>query len=862
MPSTSETLVSVSRNFVYSLNALLKSARLYGLHHSRASSQFDDAWKELKTALDAAGSSGLMVGTAGNKLVLDGTVLEPTAAENSLAQIFTSSGIASILFTAELSEDSFVDFVKAFAGAAVRPSDLRTFLKNSSGEYSRSGIRINELRITPANAGPNDGQAQNWLRDPAKLAEIIGAEEGLQHARRFRAFEFGEELIGTTHWRGQDPADRLLADEEMNELINLIASAGAVLAGGTGNSQEWKSCFDALPANAKAIFRDAFLDVNTKLHPSRFDDSAWRRLSTDVAIRCAIERFESGAINATAIRPLLDKLGKAIASATSAPIAAGQSIQPDFLTDVLYRQFWASVSPEKKQSVLLSPECWRVPARNIQQHAKEQQRCGDSALAEKILTQYARCICHIDPEARRKTVNGLTEIADLYLSVGGASLNDAVRAMGEQLSRERDAELQSLLSAAFVKFSQKAAELHEFPAVRCALETLAGLEKSRPTWTKNFGPRIGINNRVPEFIEEGLRDSAPQAELIEVLRRTPEAAATQLAGRLMRVARASEREAVIALASAIGEPLKACLRQKLELAPIGSAVRVLGLLSRIEPVVVEELFPQRIRTGEMTVHDEALRQLSIAGAPERGRTLMRAIGNLDPMVVPMALDEVGMCGDVSVAAEVLRIAQGETLPDSSEFLRVKAIEALGRLRVPQMESHLLHFVEARGSWRWAYPHEMRLAAAQALVKLDSERAQALLAGSGLDTRLLNLAPLDPKLNHDFVRYRRYQRIRMARPMPAVIESQRGKYQPDVQVLSLEGGLLNGNVRLPVGTPASLRISSGIRSIRLEVLVRFAKSNQAGVEMVGMELEDRSRLRNLLLSMAGPSPSRQLAPVRS
>ena len=859
MPSTSETLVSASRSFVYSLNALLKFARLYGLHHARSATQFKDTWKELKTAIEAVGPAGLMVGTSGNKLVLDGAVFESTAAENSLAQIFTNAGVASISFTPEVSESSFGDFVRAFAGAAVRPSKLRTFLKNSTGEYSQRGIRINELRFVPASSGASDA-TQNWLRDPAKLAEMIGVEEASRRVRRFKSFEFGEELVGTAHWDGQDAAaDRLLTGEEINELMQVVTKTGSTSQEQTGNGAEWKERFDALPANAKSVFREAFAEVNLKLRPSTLDDSAWLRLSTDVAIRCATERFESGVLNASAVRPLLDKLGKEIEAGTKASLAE-QGIAADSLTDVLYRQFWASVSGDRKQDVLLSPECWRVPARNIQQYAKEQQRHGDTASAEKILIQYARCVCHIDPEARREAANGVMQIEDIYTSVGGAPLDEAVRAIGEQLSRERDAELQSLLSAVFVKFSQKAAEQREFPAVLRSLDTLTALEKSRPSWTRSLGPRIGMNNRIPEFIEEGLRDSAPRPELIEVLRRAPDAVAGQLTSRLMRVTRGSERESVVAMARAIGEPIKAHLRQTLELGPIGSAVRVVGLLSRIEPVAVEELLPQRIRSGERAAHDEALRQLSIAGAPERGRTLMRMLGSLDAMIVPMALDEIGMCGDVTVAPEVLRVAQGESLPDSSDFLRVKAIEALGRLRVPQMEGDLLHFVEAKGAWRWTYPHEMRLAAAQALVKLDPERAPTLLASSGLDARLLGLAPLDAKRDRDFVRYRRYERIRMTRPTPAVIQSQRGKYQPAVQVLSLEGGLLSGEVQLSVGTPASLRISSGMRPIRLDVLVRFVKSNQAGVEMVGMELEDRSRLRNLLLSMAGASEPNQPLPV--
>lgn len=851
MPSTSEILVSASRRFVHRLNALLKCARLYGFHHARSTAQFGGTWKELKAALDAAGPAGFMVGISANKLVLDGTVFESTAAEISLAQILTNAGVASVSFTQEVSEDAFVDFVRAFAGATVTSSKVRTFLKDSAGHYSQNGIRLNELRFAPSNAGADD---QCWLHDPDKFADAIGAREGSEPPRQFKSFEFGEELLGTAHGDGQDSADRLLAEDEVSSLMRLVTAADAASRKENGAGAGWKIAFDALPPNAKAVFREAFLEVQSKLRPTRLDHSLWHRLSTDIAIRCATERFESGAISSSAVRPLLEELAKEIEAATKVP-PAERGASGDSLTDVLDRQFWASVSTDNKQNVLLSSDCWRVPAKNIQQHVRDQQHRGETETAQTILTRYARSICHADPQARRQAINGVMQISDTYMAAGGSSLDEAVRAIGDQLSRERDAELQTLLSAAFVKLSQKAAEQSEFQAVRRSLDTLAALEKSRPSWTRTLGPRIGINNRIPAFIEEGLCDSVPRTELVEVLRRAPEAVANQLAARLMRVTRASERESVVVMAQTIGEPVRAQLRQTLELAPIKTAVRVVGLLSRIEPIVVEELLPRRIRAGERAAHDEALRQLSIAAAPERGRTLAHMTGVLDPMIVPMALDEVGMCGDPTVASEILRIAQGQSLADSSDFVRVKAVEALGRLRVRDMEGALLNFVAAKGMWRWAYPHEMRLAAAQALVKLDSERAPTLLAESGLDPRLLNLAPLDAKRDRDFVRYRRYERIRMVRPMPAVIESQRGKYEPAVQVLSLEGGLLSGNVKLSVGTAAKLRISAGMRPISLDVLVRFAKSNQAGVEMVGMELEDRFRLRNLLLSTAEIAPRR-------
>lgn len=846
--STNETLISASRAFVHSLNALLKSVRLYGLHHARSSKQLAETWNTLQAATGSDGHSGLLVETSGSRLVLDGTVLAPTVAENSLAQIFINAGVASVLFTSEVSKTSFTDFVKAFAGTNVKPAKLHSFLRDSFGDYSQTGIRINELRAGSAN-GASDGR--NWLRDPARFAELIGVEEAAKQVRRLKSFDFGEELLGTAHWEGQDPADRLLAEDEIQSLVHFIAGTSSGNQESSGDAVEWKRQFDELPSNARALVREVFAEVNSKLRPSRLDDSAWFRLTTDIAIRCATERFESGAISASAVRPFIENLASRIQSTVRMP-ANGRGIPSDSLSDVLERQFWASVSSTSKQNVLLSPQCWCVPARNVQQHVKE--RHGDS-IAEQVLAQYARNICHVDSAVRRKTANGIMQIAETYLNAGRPALDEAVHSLGEQLSRERDAELQTLMSAVFVRFGQRAAETREFGAVRCTLDTLATLEKARPSWTRNLRPRIGIHDRIPQFIEEGLRDPAPNPDLIEVLRRTPEPAATQLSERLMRVTRASERESVVTMACSVGEPIRAHLRQTLELAPIGNAVRTVGLLSRIEPIVVEELLPQRIRSGQRPTHDEALRQLAMAAAPERGRTLTRMLVSLDSMILPMALDEIGMCGDASVAPEILRIAQGETLPDASDFIRVKAIEALGRLRAPEMEASLLQFVEARGTWRWTYPQEMRVAAAQALVKLDRERSMALLANSQLDARSLGLAPLDAKRDRDFVRYRRYQRIPMSHPVAAVIEWPRGKYQPSVQVLSLEGGLLSGNVPISVGTAASLRISSGIKPIRLEVLVRFAKASQAGVETIGMELEDRSRLRNLLLSAAGASKPR-------
>ena len=63
----------------------------------------------------------------------------------------------------------------------------------------------------------------------------------------------------------------------------------------------------------------------------------------------------------------------------------------------------------------------------------------------------------------------------------------------------------------------------------------------------------------------------------------------------------------------------------------------------------------------------------------------------------------------------------------------------------------------------------------------------------------------------------------------------------------------------MGTEATLKIPAGLRSISMQAVVRFVRPHQAGFEMVGMGLEDRAKLRRLLISLgdvdAEPTPPR-------
>ena len=653
-----------------------------------------------------------------------------------------------------------------------------------------------------------------------------------------------------------------LEEADLQSLLRLLVQFGEAQQAKTPqqNPEVWKQRMSSLPPNAQITLRQALAGVAATSPSAKMDEATLLRLAEDLAIKFALDRFQRGEVRVNAVRQMLDRMGHELETLRKLLKAreeklANAGVNLESHADVLDRQFWAAVSESGKRQVLMSGEAWCIPPRNVQQYVEELLGRGESDAAGDILLQYASCVRNKDAEARKKAAIGLGQLAELYSKAASQRLQDALVQIGQQMAEEKDIELQSLLSAAFVRLSQESAARRYYRAMQQALDSISELENSKPSWAASLRPRLGVENRVADFIEEALTAETMPEGLVGVLMRIPQAAAEQLGVRLSRCARRTEREAIIDLAKSIGAPCARHLRDTLKNEPFPKAAAAVGLLSRLDVFAVEEVLPVRLKEGQRSFHDAVVRQLSTAGAPERGQILTNCIELIDPMILPLALDEIGMCGDPATASKLLRLAEGELLREAPDYLKVKAIEALGRMRAPAAAGHLRHFVEARKTFGWVYPEEIRMAAAQALMKLDPAWMQAFLPQCGLDAAVMALAPLDAIPERDFVRHRRYRRVRLPRNVPAVITSARGKYSSAISVLSLEGGLLSGDIQIPVGTEATLKIPAGLRSISMRAVVRFVRSHQAGFEMVGMNLEDRSKLRRLLVSLGDDRPPR-------
>jgi hypothetical protein len=522
--------------------------------------------------------------------------------------------------------------------------------------------------------------------------------------------------------------------------------------------------------------------------------------------------------------------------------------------DILDRMFWAEVPESGKKSVLMSHEAPCVPPRNLRQFVETLLDRDDKQTAAEILNNYYGCLGAKEIEPRRKTAIGLSQLADLYSRLGGESMGGAIRKLSEQLSVEKDPELQSLLSAAFVRLSQEASSSKNFAAVN---EVCSGMEmvgKHRPVLVSDLRPRVGVENRLPEFIEEALQcDPVPQ-DLLGVLRRTCASGAEHLADRFFRCMRRDECDRMIELVKELGSPALTQLREILRTGQPRQASCVVGLLSRLDVGTLLELVPAKLPEWNRFYHDIAVRQIAYGNAPDRGRTLLELAEVLDSLVLPEAVDEIGMSGDLSSTPPLIAMARPGEAASRSPFVQLKAIESLGRLKDPEAVNTLREIVEAKKTFGWLHHRELRIAAAQALSKTDPRYSSQIMSDSGLEPSELAIAPLDMAPACPWVRQRRYERLVLSKTIAATIGSSWGKSRILIRELSLGGGMGTKEDNLRIGSEADLEVSMGMRSkIRAHVLLRRARVNEVGFEIVNIDLESRYRLRRVLVDALNHAP---------
>ncbi|HEY6127998.1 MAG TPA: HEAT repeat domain-containing protein [Candidatus Acidoferrum sp.] len=942
---------AAARQFVRSLNILLKFARLYEFGHVRTAAQFETTWKELRSALDESGESGLLLGASGTQILLDGVPLGAAAAERSFAQLLSGSGIASIHFGGNLSQAHFARFVRAFPTGNTKSVALAEQLKVAlAGETS---IKVNEIRyiaedssiagakiaanLTAKVLGAQGDKFKDFLDDPNRLLQMIFAAEGSRGPGGSGGGSgpgfgggsgvpggggsgsgAGAGLPGANLWNptsgtggrsgsasgpqnsahssgttvAENPFPALssaaaafgngqpatsskwltasallhsgeefssspqfaVAEEEVRSMLTLFAQLGRSRKDGTGgmDASTFQSRLSSMPMRTQVTLQQALSGLAAQAPNEKPDRPMLLKLAEHVAIRFALDSYEKGELRVNAVKQLLDRMNteieglrKILTSQEEQMANAGLQVQS--YTELLDQEFWEQVPDENKKEVLVSDESWCVPPRKVRAFLEEMLRRGELKTVNEILMKYATCIGLEADEARRTTAIGLGELAELYGSGDGSALIESIRRVGNQLAAERDAELQTLVSAAFVRLSQEAASKRCYPAMQQALASLDSVEAQRPGSSQSLRPRIGAEERVPEFVEESLRSGEIADGLPDILALMPKATLQYVTNRFGHSGFREDCELLAEIVKTLGEDAIHQLSDTLQTAPPNEAAEVLGLLGQLDPDAVARLLPVRLAQWPRSMHDRCVRQLSSVPPHTRARLLLAILDSLDVLIQPLALDEISMTGYPDSIPTLLDLASSDGI---SGYVRLKAIEALGRLRASAANQTLQTILEARQVWRWQYPSELRVAAAQSLLRIDPMVALGKIAAAGFDKKDLVLEPIDPETNSSVIRQRRYARLKLSRNLTLTTTNLRENFRLTVPELNLGGGIGAGERHLAPGTLITLKLTQGVRTIKAQAIVRGARPQAMAFEFVDMDLEDRARLRKVLLDLGG------------
>lgn len=645
-----------------------------------------------------------------------------------------------------------------------------------------------------------------------------------------------------------------VAEDDVRAMLGLFAQLGKSRKDPEAKMDvpTFQSRLSAMPVRAQFTLQQALAGLAAQAPSEKADKPMLLKLAEHVAIRFALDSYERGELRVNAVKQLLDRMNseiealrKILGSQEEMMAQAGLSVQT--YTELLDQEFWEQVPEENKKEVLTSDEAWCVPPRNVRAFLEDMLRRGELKTVNEILMKYAACIALEAPEARRTTAIGLSDLAELYGSGDGSALMECIRRLGNQLAVEREPELQTLISAAFVRMSQEAASKRCYPAMQQALSSLDSIEQQRPGSTQSLRPRIGAEERLPEFIEEALRAGHIADGMTEILTLMPKATLHYVTSRFGHCGFREDCEVLGQIVRDLGEDSTQRLLEILQTAPAPEAAETIGLLSHFAPDAVQKILPVRLSQWPRSSHDRAVRQLSSAPPEQRAILLVSLYDSLDALIRPLAIDEMGMSGQPECIPKLVELAQSDHTPP---FHRLKALEAIGRLRASAASPTIQHIMDARQVWRWVYPAELRIAAAQALMRIDPTMALEKLNASGLERKDLALEPTDPEPNSSVMRQRRYARLKLSRNLIAATTNLRENFRLSIPELNLGGGIGSGERHLAPGSLLSLKFSHGVRNIKAQAIVRGARPQAMAFEFVEMDMEDRARLRKVLLELGG------------
>jgi PilZ domain len=341
------------------------------------------------------------------------------------------------------------------------------------------------------------------------------------------------------------------------------------------------------------------------------------------------------------------------------------------------------------------------------------------------------------------------------------------------------------------------------------------------------------------LVDAALANRSLDPVLPRLLQRDPERLLDRLTLLLTEPRGSDMVPAMARLLRAIGVPVLNLLETRLYEARRQRVSAAIRLLAAADSDRLLRGLARALASWEWNLQDLAISELArpanSASAQSAAFIFSAVLADAHPLVVPMMIDQIGLAQENTAVPLLMEIAAGEHEVLRDQFVRIKAVEALGRMHAVEAVELLRQLAELRQGLAYAEPSGLRAAAEDALALLEdrpsSARVRAAYEAAAQSTA-------------GYVVPRRYVRVPLESPLRAQVAGAPAGLAR-VRTISLGGAYLQSPGKLNVGDSIKLEVRSGLRKINFTAIVRNVGPDGSGVEFVHMKDEDRDKLRKLV-----------------
>jgi hypothetical protein len=814
------------------LHLLIRSERLYEKDHPRRLDSLDSAYDSLRNAAEILGGLEIRVERGGlvAPRIGDAHLGDARGEMQALAIDLQRSGIHALAFSKKFHVGELDTLTRLLKASLLRSEDPT---KDAGSAWWPARLLENRVEGISVNT-------QTERRVDTVLASLIAA------------------LVAYGGHSPRETADAPIQAPNFDDLVaslRLLARLTPPLESARGLSPE--EAARAIHGAMEEASRDSvcmLLSSVSQYGPREGErpQPFLLRLSEHLIFEFLGAEFASGSLTPLSVRPTFERLSDVIVEAGgySGPHSSQHlsMLAVTWATDThraqLVDRFWLELPPREKSAVLRGPDVWCVPVAALRHTLGQLADAGADAPrreARNIALNYARRIEHADPSARRAVAAGLNELSSIVESLWPNQLpEDLSRGAMKALDVEKSPETAALLAAFVESLGRIAVKRGDFAGFE---SILIGLE--RVPQDKEHGHMAALANRLVAqdrwllLVDGALANRALDPVLPRLLQRDPERLLDRMTLLLTEPRGTEMVPAMARLLRAIGVPVLNLLETRLYEARRQRVTAAIKLLAAADPERLLRGLARAMASWEWNLQDLAVSELSrpsnSASAQSTAFVFSAVLADAHPMVVPMMIDQLGLAQETTAVPQLMEIAAGEHEVLRDQFVRIKAIEALGRMRANEAAELLRTLAEGREGLTHTEPAGLRAAAEDALALLENrpsfKQAAAAFGAPG-------------QSSSGYVIPRRYVRVPLDSPLRAQIDSTPAGLAR-VKTISLGGAYLESPRKLSIGDSIKLEVRAGLRRINFTAVVRNIGADGSGVEFVHMRDEDREKLRKLV-----------------